>query len=442
MYEFRALLDRFWVTRAEDRELYFGLKRALPDYRRLVNELLGWNLVVNESVVKLEKVPPRAIPWMGIQSFQEPLDYCLLCAVLLFLADLDDGIPFLLSSLTQAVETFLSKVQPVDWTRFPHRKSLVRVLQYAQEVGLVLVYDGNSALFGNDQNQEVLYENTGLSRHFPVHFGRDIMECRSIEDFEAFSWEGDETEQRRRRVYRQLVLAPGLYCSDQTQKEMVNKQIFGFEDIRQYDQLVQLLIMVRAPKLSKDFRPTEVKKLLNLSLQVLTDDDLSAMVSTMEQMDNLEDTLHGYQRAMQDARIIRNEYSRYNQYILGRKGQAYLDARSAVQRLRNQLRDAENLRGDLERQLEEQSERKRQFGTRLEQAKAQRAAMGDDDLSAKGAQLKQVLENCTRLAAQLEQGENRLQKLEDGISRREVNLRTLTREYDDTRTAGCPDPGT
>lgn len=62
MYEFRALLDRFWVTRTEDRELYFGLKRSLPDYRRLVNELLGWNLVVNESVVKLEKVPPRAMP--------------------------------------------------------------------------------------------------------------------------------------------------------------------------------------------------------------------------------------------------------------------------------------------------------------------------------------------------------------------------------------------
>lgn len=159
MYEFRALLDRFWVTRADDRELYFSLKRALPDYRRLVNELLGWNLVVNESVVKLEKVPPKAMPWMGIQSFQEPLDYCLLCAVLLYLADLDDGAPFLLSSLTQAVETFLSKVQPVDWTRFPHRKSLVRVLQYAQEVGLVLVYDGNKNLdqFLNGELQ--LYRN-------------------------------------------------------------------------------------------------------------------------------------------------------------------------------------------------------------------------------------------------------------------------------------------
>ena len=60
MYEFRALLNQFWVTRREDKELYFNLKRTLPDYRRLVNELLGWNLVVNELVVKLEKTPAQS----------------------------------------------------------------------------------------------------------------------------------------------------------------------------------------------------------------------------------------------------------------------------------------------------------------------------------------------------------------------------------------------
>ena len=215
MDEFRALMDRFWVTRAEDKELYFLLKRTLPDYRRFIQEQLGWNLIVNEAVIKKEKIPPMAMPWMGIQSFQEPMDYCLLCALLLFLADLDDGAPFLLSSLTRAVETFLAETMPVDWTQFLHRKSLVRVLQYAQSIGLVLVYDGNSAGFGSNQDQEVLYENTGLSRHFSVHFGRDIMECRSVEDFEAFSWEGEETEVRRHRVYQQLALAPGLYCSEE-----------------------------------------------------------------------------------------------------------------------------------------------------------------------------------------------------------------------------------
>ena len=103
--------------------------------------------------------------------------------------------------------------------------------------------------------------------------------------------------------------APGTY------KQLVNDRVFQFRDIRQYEQLIQLLIKVRTPKLSKEaFRPSEVKKILNESLQVLTDEDLSAMVSTMERMDALEDTLRDFQAAMRDAAIIRNEYSRYNQY--------------------------------------------------------------------------------------------------------------------------------
>lgn len=190
MYEFRALLDRFWITKADNKELYYSLKRTQPEYKKFLNEQLGWNFIVNESVIKLEKVPPMAMPWMGIQEFSDKMDYCLLCALLLYLSDLDDEEQFLLSSLTEAVETFTKDIISVDWTRFPHRKSMVRVLRYAQNIGLILVYDGSSESFSGNQKQEVLYENTGLSRHFPVHFGRDILHCNSVSDFEAFAWEG------------------------------------------------------------------------------------------------------------------------------------------------------------------------------------------------------------------------------------------------------------
>lgn len=75
MNEFRALMDRFWATKADDNELYVSLKRTLPDHRRFIQEQLGWNLIVNEAVIKLEKIPPRPMSWMGIQSFQDPMDY-------------------------------------------------------------------------------------------------------------------------------------------------------------------------------------------------------------------------------------------------------------------------------------------------------------------------------------------------------------------------------
>lgn len=217
MYEFRSLLARFWITKAEDKELYYTLKRTQPEYKRFLNEQLGWNLIVNESVIKLEKVPPKAMPWMGIQEFSDTMDYCLLCALLLYLSDLDDEEQFLLSALTEAVETFTKDMIAVDWTRFTHRKSMVRVLRYAQSVGLILVYDGSSESFSNNRNQEVLYENTGLSRYFPVHFGRDILRCNTVSDFEAFSCEGEDADRGQRRInrcYQQLVLTPAMYWSE------------------------------------------------------------------------------------------------------------------------------------------------------------------------------------------------------------------------------------
>jgi hypothetical protein len=170
---------------------------------------------------------------------------------------------------------------------------------------------------------------------------------------------------------------PGAY------KQLVNDRVFRFRDIRQYDQLIQLLIKVRTPKLSKEaFRPTAVKTVLKDSLQVLTDEDLSAMVSTMERMDALEDTLRDYQTAMRDASIIRNEYTRYNQYMLGKKGQAYLEALDKAARLKAQAGTQQDKLTVQEAELEACIRAKEEAASRLAQAKIQREAMGEDDLTA------------------------------------------------------------
>ena len=146
--------------------------------------------------------------------------------------------------------------------------------------------------------------------------------------------------------------------------------MFQFRDIRQYEQLIQLLIKVRTPKLSKEaFRPSEVKKILNESLQVLTDEDLSAMVSTMERMDALEDTLRDFQAAMRDAAIIRNEYSRYNQYMLGMKGRAYLRAHAKTLQLQNQLQDVKMDLEKLEQELRDQAQKQEDAESRFRKAR-------------------------------------------------------------------------
>ena len=92
-------------------------------------------------------------------------------------------------------------------------------------------------------------------------------------------------------------------------KKHVNQYIFGFRKEEQYEQFIRLLVKVRAPKLSKEFKPTKVYDILNDSLQTLSDEDLRAMVDAMEKMDDIQDSLETLNRAFADVKIIRNEYT-------------------------------------------------------------------------------------------------------------------------------------
>lgn len=123
--------------------------------------------------------------------------------------------------------------------------------------------------------------------------------------------------------------------------ELVNKHIFGFPRIEQYDQFIRLMIKVRAPKLSRDFKPSKVYEVLNESLQTLSDEDLRAMVDAMEKLDDIQSKLEGLKAAFKDVQIIRNEYDRYNRFMLGKKAQSYLATRKRANELKNALNTRE-----------------------------------------------------------------------------------------------------
>lgn len=214
MKEARELVMRYWINRATDRELYFRVKRELPLFRKFFTEQLGWRLIVNERIIKLEKVPAQAETFMGIQDFSDIRDYCILCALLIFLEDREDDEQFLLSELVDMISLQLKKHMEVDWTEFNQRKSLIRALQYAESIGLLVANDGSSSKLSGVIDEEVLYENTGLSRYFATSFNRDISKFTGYHDFEVENVteiEEDRGHYRINRVYRKLVTSPAMY---------------------------------------------------------------------------------------------------------------------------------------------------------------------------------------------------------------------------------------
>ena len=114
--------------------------------------------------------------------------------------------------------------------------------------------------------------------------------------------------------------------SQKTYMENVNKYLFGFDDIEAYEELLNLLISIRSPKLSKDFKPTEIYKILTDSLKVLSDEDLRPISDSMENMDSLKDALDENKRSYKAANNIKYHYDRYNTIILLEKSRELVNS--------------------------------------------------------------------------------------------------------------------
>lgn len=111
-------------------------------------------------------------------------------------------------------------------------------------------------------------------------------------------------------------------------KELVNQNVFGYERMEQYDQFLNLLIKVRGSKLNSNFRPTQLYKILNDSLPVLSDDDLQPLVEAMEKMDDIQERLTRLRSSSENVTKIMNEYDRYNQFVLVKKHDTWMEISS------------------------------------------------------------------------------------------------------------------
>lgn len=215
MNEFIELLEGFWFLRDNGSSDYFRIKRGVTaEMKRFIGEFPGWKLIANSKLIKLEKIPAEAEPFMGIQSFEDTKDYCLLCALLIFLDDIDDGGQFILSELIEAIEKIVSDVIEIDLTLFTDRKALVRVLRFAQNMGFMKIAEGSLNNLENDRKKEILYENTGVSGFFSVHHDNDISDYSSFRDFEntdSIYSDNDRGVYRTNRVYRRLMIQPAMY---------------------------------------------------------------------------------------------------------------------------------------------------------------------------------------------------------------------------------------
>ena len=99
-------------------------------------------------------------------------------------------------------------------------------------------------------------------------------------------------------------------------RKLVNKLLFKYENVKHYQEMLDLLIQLRSPKLSKDFKPSTIYEILNSGLPPLQDDELRPLAEVLESIDQIGDRKKELETHVEFVKRLSDAYDKYNQYQL------------------------------------------------------------------------------------------------------------------------------
>ncbi|MCL2865807.1 MAG: TIGR02680 family protein [Lachnospiraceae bacterium] len=145
-------------------------------------------------------------------------------------------------------------------------------------------------------------------------------------DFELFdSPRKDEMNPFTKMVLKNRMIGKGRVFEQQREyKAYVNSNFFGFESVEQFEGLINLMMNLRSPKLSKEFRPSVIYSILRDSLPKLKEDDLYTLSKTIEQLDGYRERLGTLQNEIDELTRFSNLYLKWHQEYTGQIAKKWL----------------------------------------------------------------------------------------------------------------------
>ena len=245
-------------------------------------------------------------------------------------------------------------------------------------------------LLDEEHNERTAYLYIEFKRQDQEHYLTIGMGLKAVKNAPLDSWYFIVTDGRRigkdLMLYRQMgeklpltkkqleneMKKGGFFTTSQGEyMRMVNDQLFGFESVENYEELLNLLINVRSPKLSKDFKPTEIYKILSQSLKVLSEDDLRPMSEAMENMDSYQNHLASYQRTQNACKNIKYHYDAYNKYQLLQKAKNVANQQEQLIAARKKQKELQIKIKELQENQENKKVEREEKVTLQQQAKLQ-----------------------------------------------------------------------
>ncbi|WP_281890469.1 TIGR02680 family protein [Paenibacillus sp. YYML68] len=175
-----------------------------------------------------------------------------------------------------------------------------------------------------------------------------------------------------RKTLEERIGAGGQVVQEQrAYRDLVNRSLFGYYDKEAYTDLLQLLVQLRSPKLSKDVKPTAIYDILVQALPPLQEEELRPLSEVMEDMDQLSDRLEELKLHRNELEKLNRSYEQYNRFLLYQSGEQLLAASAEQETVQRQLSSLSKeldgaLQGETDAQQQQQAVREQQLEVETE----------------------------------------------------------------------------
>lgn len=218
-------------------------------------------------------------------------------------------------------------------------------------------------------------------------------------------------------------------------KKLVNQYIFGFKTLEAYDDLIKLLIQLRSPKLSKDFRPTVIYEILEAALPALTDDDLRHLSDTIEHMDQTKQQIEQLEREQEALDHLLKSYHAYNEHRLVETAEEYLKAKRKFVQEEKLVKEKQQEFDHLTRELANLKKKRSQLNIEAELLERQEKRLQqhkvwqlEEELTAEKNRLKDIIKDIKRKDEQLTYKTKQEIRLKEDIEQIEEKILLLQKD--------------
>lgn len=225
-------------------------------------------------------------------------------------------------------------------------------------------------------------------------------------------WLGDQVRvPLDRKELEAKIGSGGQVVQDQkSYQDLVNKHIFGFADVESYQDLLQLMIQLRSPKLSKDFKPSAIYEILHQALPPLQEDELRPLSEVLEDMDQMADRLDEIRRHQAEMQRLQERYDVYNKHVLYTRAAEWLATKAEYDDVAAKVKAAEQELAEAEQSRAEAEQARSDIRGRLQEISAEREVLEKHEAMGKQREYESVMQSLEETEAQIERGQEMVRK--------------------------------